>query len=121
MCSQLRSVDPNLPLRCAAHVRSITYIDESVMVCKAAANYAVSGETGKMTCFVRTSSEPYKCEAGLCDIASVANAVRSVPREFITERGNNVTADCVNYIAPLIMGEAGCTYKNGLPDFITLK
>lgn len=66
-----------------------------------------------MACFVRTSSDPYKCEAGLCDIASVANAVRSVPREFITERGNGVTEECVRYIAPLIMGEAECTYKTG--------
>ena len=118
---KVRSVELNLPQRCAAHIRSKTDIDESVMVGKAAANYAVNGETGKMACFVRTSSDPYKCEAGLCDIASVANAVRSVPREFITERGNGVTEECVRYIAPLIMGEAECTYKNGLPDFITLK
>ncbi len=118
---KVRSIELNLPQRCAAHIRSKTDIDESVMIGKAAADYAVNGETGKMACFARMSSEPYKCEAGLCDIASVANAVRSVPREFINARGNGVTDECVKYIAPLIMGEAECTYKNGLPDFITLK
>lgn len=118
---KVRSVELNLPQRCAAHIRSKTDIDESVCVGRAAAEYAVRGETGKMACFVRESTSPYVCNTGVCDISKVANAVRAVPREFINERGNGVTEECIRYIAPLIAGEAECTYSDGLPEFFEVK
>ena len=118
---KVRSVEINLPQRCAAHLRSKTDIDESVMVGKGAVEYAVGGETGKMACFVREATKEYKCSVGLCDISVVANAIKKVPREMINERGNNVTQACVDYIYPLIRGEAECVYKNGTPAFFTVK
>lgn len=118
---KVRSIDLNLPQRCAAHIRSATDIKESVRVGKAAVEYAVEGKTGIMAGFVRESTEPYRCSVGICDISSVANAVRTVPKNFINARGNGVTEKCVEYIAPLICGEAPCTYKNGLPEFFTIK
>lgn len=118
---KVRSVELNLPQRCAAHIRSETDISESVAVGAAAVQYAAEGETGKMACFVRESTEPYVCKTGLCDISKVANAVRAVPREYINERGNGVTNECLEYIAPLICGEAECRYENGLMKYFSVK
>ena len=47
--------------------------------------------------------------------------VREVPREFINERGNNVTDECLNYIAPLTYGEPDIKYVNGLPVHFVIK
>lgn len=38
-----------------------------------------------------------------------------IPREWINERGNDVTADLVRYLLPLIQGEEKCPMKNGMP------
>lgn len=114
---KVRSVELNLPQRCAAHIRSKTDIDESVNVGRSAVRFAADGETGKMTCFVRENGDGYKCSVGLCDISEVANAVKVVPREMINERGNGVTRECLEYIAPLVCGEAECLYENGMPMF----
>lgn len=118
---KVRSVEINLPQRCAAHLRSKTDIDESIMVGRGAVEAATAGETGKMACFIRENGEEYRCSVGLCDISSVANAIKKVPREMINERGNNVTDACVDYIFPLICGEADCVYDNGLPAIFKVK
>lgn len=117
---KVRSIELNLPQRCAAHIRSKTDIDESVAVGKCAVKFAVDGETGKMACYIRENGPEYKCSVGLCDISKVANAVRTVPREMINERGNGVTKECLEYIAPLVRGEAECLYANGMPRFFSV-
>ena len=57
----------------------------------------------------------YKISFVAKEIAGIANAVRSVPREMINEQGNNVTGECLEYILPLIQGEMANKYENGLP------
>jgi len=48
-------------------------------------------------------------------IANIANMVKTVPLEYITEDGSNVTDECLEYILPMIQGEAQNYYKDGLP------
>ena len=74
-----------------------------------------------MMVFDRVCDEPYKVEASSEDIAKIANKVRAVPREFINERGNNVTKECLEYISPLIQGETEPKYKNGIPVHFVIK
>ena len=112
---KVRSVELNLPQRCASHLASKTDLDESVAIGRAAVKAAASGETGKMMIFVRQSGDTYQVAIDSADISGIANAVRSVPREFINERGNGVTAECLSYIAPLVIGEPTLTYEGGLP------
>ena len=50
----------------------------------------------------------------------IANKVKSVPREFINEQGNNVTDECLSYIMPLIEGETHPEFAHGLPVHIIL-
>ncbi len=112
---KVRSIELNLPQRCASHIASKTDLDESVMIGKAAVNAAVSGETGKMMIFTRESEAPYKAGVASSDIMGIANVVRAVPRDYINQRGNGVTAECLSYIAPLIMGEPAEIYEGGIP------
>ena len=112
---KVRSVELNIPQRCAAHCSSKTDIDESVQIGYEAVNFAVRGDSGKMMCFERVDNEKYKIRCVARDISEIANKIKKVPREFINERGNNVNGNCIDYIMPLISGEAEIEYQNGLP------
>ncbi len=112
---KVRSIELNLPQRCASHLSSKTDLDESVAIGRSAVWYAASGETGKMMIFTRPAGEKYEAGIDSADISGIANAVRSVPREYINERGNGVTEECLSYIAPLVIGEPKLTFEGGLP------
>ncbi len=112
---KVRTVEFSLLQRCAAHIASKTDIDEAVKIGSFAASLALAGETGCMAAFERISTSPYSCICKKADLDNVANYVRTVPREFINERGNNLTLECVNWIRPLVLGESFPEYENGLP------
>ena len=115
---KVRSVELNLPQRCAAHLQSATDIKESLGVGAAAVNAAVDGASGCMMAMERSGE--YDISFVAKDISGIANAVRSVPREMINVRGNNVTDRCLEYILPLIQGEVHNEFKNGLPVNLVL-
>ena len=112
---KVRSVELNLPQRCASHIASKTDLYESAAIGRHAVRYATFGESGKMMIFTRLEGDRYKVCVDSADIADIANAVRKVPREYINERGNYVTEQCLSYIAPLIVGEPEIVFENGLP------
>ena len=116
-----RTVELNILQRCASHMASETDLAESVMVGRAAVEFATRGETGKMMCFERVSSTPYEVKAAASNIAEIANRIRKVPDEFINERGNDVTDDCLRYIEPLILGEPKLEYEGGIPKHFSFK
>ena len=49
------------------------------------------------------------------DVFQVANQVKSVPDEYITEDGKSVTKKCIDYLLPLIQGEQQLKFYNGIP------
>ena len=112
---KVRSIELNLPQRCASHIASLTDIKESVMTGEAAVNFALRGSAGTMVCMKRYESAEYEIYFEALDVLSIANAVRSVPLEYINEAHNGVTQACLDYLAPLIMGELPIVYKNGMP------
>ena len=111
---KVRSVELNLPQRCAAHLASRTDLDESVATGRSAIEAAVSGLTGSMVSMVRADGD-YAITYEASEISKIANAVRSVPRDYINEAGNNVNEKCLAYIRPLIQGEVAPKYVDGLP------
>ena len=112
---KVRSIELNLPQRCASHLLSITDIEESVRVGKAAVELACEGKSGVMPAFVRSGSAKYHGDIVAVPADEVANAIKYLPEEFINERGNNVTDECLEYLAPLIQGEYPIKWENGLP------
>ena len=116
---KVRSVELNLPQRCAAHIASKCDIDESFGVGQSAVTAAVQGVSREMMVILRDSeaNEEYSSVFGHMDIDLIANKTKYVPKHFINERGNNVSDECLRYILPLVKGECYPEYNNGLPVF----
>ena len=118
---KVRSIELNLPQRCAAHILSKTDICESVMIGKEAVRVAAEeGVSGEMMIFERAANEPYFCSVGHKKVSEIANMVKHVPDEYINAEGNFVTRECCEYILPLIEGEDGPSYYKGVPNYIIL-
>ncbi len=117
---KVRSVELSLTQRCAAHIASLTDIEESVNVGSAAVYYAISGKTGVMSTILRHPVERYGASYGFADIKEIANEVKCVPDAYINEAGNGVTQECIDYLLPLIMGECNPEYENGLPKHVII-
>ncbi len=117
---KVRSVELNLPQRCAAHMASETDLSESVSIGRAAVRTAAEGETRRMIVVTRKAGDRYEIEISHADVAEIANRIRYVYDRFINAEGNHVTDECCHYLLPLIQGEPKVTYEQGLPKHIVL-
>ena len=116
-----RSVEFSTLQRSASHMASRVDIDEAFMVGGAAVKAADEGDSGKMVVIDRVSDDPYQSATGVYDVHKIANGEKTVPREWITERGDYVTEDFIDYVRPLIQGDYPCVMVNGLPRHLYLK
>ena len=115
-----RSVELNIPQRCAAHIASATDLKESMELGEKAVEYTLAGETGFMPVINRVADKPYSYNISLGDLDVIANQARSVPREWINEKGNDIKQELIDYMLPLIQGEVEVAYKEGLPVYAAL-
>ncbi len=115
---KVRSIELNLPQRCAAHLASAVDLSESVTIGKDAVRAATGGVTGEMMVMDRVDAPEYTVAFGHRAIGDIANKVRKVEDRFINAAGNHVTDACVDYLLPLIQGEPEILYKNGLPEHL---
>lgn len=79
-------------------------LEEAYRVGQVAVSKAVDGERDKMVTLVRKRNDPYECETGMVDLATVALKTKNVPDEFINRQSNYVTDDFLEYVRPLIGG-----------------
>jgi len=113
---KVRSVELNLPQRCGAHAVSLTDREEAEAAGTAGLEAALYGACGCMISIVRASEDGGYCVSyETTDIREIANKERLVPREFINDRGNNVTDACLEYLLPLIQGDVQPKMNNGIP------
>ncbi|MDD6193957.1 MAG: 6-phosphofructokinase [Lachnospiraceae bacterium] len=117
---KVRSIEINLPQRCAAHLSSATDLAESAELGKIAVKKAMQCVTGHMSVIQRTANTPYTVTYDTANIAEIANQVKNVPRSYINQAGNYVTEEMLTYLRPLIAGEPKVEYKDGLPQFAPL-
>ena len=57
----------------------------------------------------------------MADLRKVANVEKKMPTSYISRDGFGISARCRQYLAPLIKGESYPPYRNGLPQYVTLK
>jgi len=107
--------------RAARHIASKTDVAQAYAVGKAAVQLALKGHNAVMPTIERVSNRPYKWKVGVANLADVANQEKFMPRDFISEDGFGISTKCRTYLSPLIVGEDYPPYKNGLPDYVTLK
>ena len=119
-----RSVELNVSQRCSASMMSATDQQEAIKAGEFGVQAALNGETGKMISFIRkeTSDGTYIMECGLEDVNAICNEEKTVPSEWITEDGSDVTEAFINYARPLIQGtvQNPCG-EDGLPSFVYRK
>lgn len=117
---KVRSVELNILQRCAGYMLSRTDIMESRNLGAYAAISAIRGESGKMSVLERISNHPYQVKIKLADLSKIANYEKTVPIEWITEEGNDITGELVEYLIPLIQGEVAIPYEHGVPKNFVL-
>lgn len=116
---KVRSIEVNVLQRAAAHISSLTDIKESVALGKNGVKYAEAGVTGAMVIVKRVSNAPYAVEYDYAKIHDIANEAKEVPKEWINESHNWVTAEMLEYLQPLVLGEPKLEYTAGLPVYVT--
>ncbi|MEF9852694.1 MAG: 6-phosphofructokinase [Hydrogenoanaerobacterium sp.] len=114
---KVRAVELNVLQRSAAHLYSGADLGEACRIGAEAVSSAVRGKTGVMAVFNRVSNHPYLVNYGVSDIENVANLEKTVPREWISDDGCDVTAEMIEYLRPLVQGETKEFTKDGIPVF----
>jgi ATP-dependent phosphofructokinase / diphosphate-dependent phosphofructokinase len=107
--------------RAARHIASKVDVEQAYAVGKAAVELALKGHNSVMPTIVRVADKPYKWRVGIAKLEAVANQEKMLPRDYITADGFHITAKARRYLSPLIRGEDYPPYKDGLPQYVTLK
>jgi len=107
--------------RSARHIASATDVEQAYALGCAAVDLAVEGRNAVMPIIVRISDDPFQWEVGTANLEDVANVEKKMPLEYISEDGFGITEACRRYLRPLIQGEDYPPFKNGLPDYVTLR
>lgn len=107
--------------RSARHIASATDVEQAYALGRSAVELAVDRRNAVMPIIVRTSDVPYEWEVGTANLEDVANVEKKMPPEYISDDGFAITDACRRYLQPLIQGESYPPYKNGLPDYVTLR
>jgi 6-phosphofructokinase len=115
-----RTVKLGMAQRAAVHAASKTDTDEAYLAGQAAVKAAIAGETDVMITLLRGDHDHYTVETGLAPLADIANGVKKLPREWISEDGFGMNQQFLRYALPLIQGETVVPYDNGLPAFVKL-
>lgn len=117
---KVRSVELNIPQRCAGHIASATDLSEAMNIGLEAVRVAIAGQTSRVITLERVSTKPYSVRISNADVRNIANKIRTVDSRFINSRGNNVTDECVEYLLPLIRGEVAQEYVDGIPKYFVI-
>ncbi|ACV50788.1 phosphofructokinase [Lancefieldella parvula DSM 20469] len=113
-----RGIELNTLQRCASHAASKVDLDEAEALGAAGVKAVLQGKTGVMVGVHRIPNEPYTTEIRTTPVADVANKVKLVPREMISEDGFNVTDTALTYLRPLVAGIEEPVSVDGLPRFL---
>ncbi len=115
---KVRAIELNILQRCGSHIASLTDLEESFCQGQHGVSLAAKGKTGLMVTIQRIQEEPYQVSYGASPVREIANQVKSVPPEFIHPKGNDVSPAMLSYLKPLIQGEPGLTFSQGIPCYL---
>ncbi len=107
--------------RSARHIASKTDLLHAEAVGVHAVRYAVKGMNGVMPIIKRGKGNNYTWKIEPAPLSKIANVEKKLPKSYISIDGFNVTNKAVNYLRPLIAGEAFPDFKNGIPSIKKLK
>ena len=119
---KVRSVELNVSQRCSSAMLSKTDQKEAIASGSFGVTAAIKGETGKMVAFKRQSpltlDADYVLNYATEDVNEICNKEKTVPLEWISEDGSDVTESFLAYARPLVRGNVLVpTDENDLPKF----
>ncbi len=114
---KVRSVELNVSQRCSSSMLSGTDLKESAAAGAYGVKCALEGESTKMVAFTRLPDAPYRINYELKDVHQICNQEKTVPLEWITKDGSDVSQEFIDYALPLIQGSVKVPEENGLPKF----
>lgn len=97
-----RSEKPGICGRASIAFQSPVDRDEAVLAGQTAMKAAYEGNTGVMVGFERIPGKDYKVRTILIPISEVMLHERVMPETFISERGNDVTREFIEWCRPLL-------------------
>ena len=118
---KVRSVEVNVLQRCAAHMASATDLDEAFALGEKAVSLSEEGITAAMVTLNRTSNDPYTVSYSHAPIKDIANEAKSIPRDWMNPRGNDILPPLYDYLKPLVQGEVPVEYNNGVPVYMPVE
>lgn len=119
---KVRSVELNVSQRCSSAMLSKTDQKEAIASGSFGVTAAIKGETGKMVAFKRQSpltlDADYVLNYATEDVNEICNKEKTVPLEWISEDGSDVTETFLAYARPLVRGNVLVpTDEDDLPKF----
>ena len=119
---KVRSVELNVSQRCSSAMLSKTDQKEAIASGSFGVTAAIKGETGKMVAFKRQSpltlDADYVLNYATEDVNEICNKEKTVPLEWISEDGSDVTESFLAYARPLVRGNVLVpTDEDDLPKF----
>lgn len=119
---KVRSVELNVSQRCSSAMLSKTDQKEAIASGSFGVTAAIKGETGKMVAFKRQSpltlDADYVLNYATEDVNEICNKEKTVPLEWISEDGSDVTEAFLAYARPLVRGNVLVpTDEDDLPKF----
>ena len=115
--SRVKSLELGVLQRCAMHCASNIDIEEAYEVGYEALRQASLGKCGYMIGIKRESNTPYKSSYFLIEADKVANNVKYFPTEWINEEGNNLKAEVLEYLSPLVSSVPSVISSLPMPVF----
>ena len=107
--------------RSARHIASATDVEQAYAVGEAAVEMALAGKNAVMPGIVRGKGKKYTWSIEEAPLNKIANVEKMMPRDYISRDGFGITEKGRAYFEPLIQGEDYPPYKNGIPQYATLK
>ena len=118
---KVRTVELNVLQRSASHLYSGVDIGEACRIGAEAVSIAIGGGTGVMAVFNRIGNRPYLVTYESAQISEVANIEKKIPQEWINGDGYDVSTDLVEYLQPLVLGEAKEFFCDGIPTYFSFE
>ncbi|HPG92830.1 MAG TPA: diphosphate--fructose-6-phosphate 1-phosphotransferase, partial [Clostridia bacterium] len=119
--AKVRAIEFSLLQRCAAHIASKTDVDEAYLAGAEAVKAAINGKSNIMIAFDRAETKEYKLKIKELPLEMVANTEKKLPESYLCSDRHFVTEKFMDYVLPLIEGEANPPYVDGVPRFAMLK
>ena len=76
---------------------------------------------GTMPVIKRLAGRKYKWVVEPAPVSKIANLEKKLPKSFISKNGFSITKKGIDYLQPLINGEAPVKFKDGMPLIKELK